>query len=167
MAVNSGVKKILPYAILLSVGITVFTFVAKSSNLIKFGKTASWTVKKIKAIDIKGGIPNGYLASKIDISIDNPTDTMVRVKKPYIRAFIDGKAVGNSIPSPEITDVQPNSRTIIPDVELQMPVMKVIPLIPGIVQKILKGEKMGKSVELDISINIEGNDFTKKVNFDI
>lgn len=166
MASGNKIKSAIPYLLFASLILGLGTFAVKGLKLLNFGETASWGVDKIHELKLKGGLL-GYVSTLIDISIDNPTDTMVGVKKPFVKAFIDKTSIGNSIPSPDITNIQPNARTIIKDIEVQMPVSKLIPIIPGIVQKILNGEKMGKTVDLDITLDVDGKSFSKTVNFDI
>jgi hypothetical protein len=63
---------------------------------------------------------NGII-TKVDIDIHNPTDTQVRMTKPYVRIYSGIIEVGHS--SPENTEIiiQPHSASKIEDITITIP----------------------------------------------
>ncbi|MPM33601.1 hypothetical protein SDC9_80178 [bioreactor metagenome] len=97
----------------LYLGIKAFTTGAGLSNFYK--KMNYYISAKLHSITWNG------LIAKVNIDIHNPTDTQVKMTKPYVRIYSGDIEVGHS--SPENTEiiVQPHSATKIEDITITIP----------------------------------------------
>lgn len=67
------------------------------------------------------GISGGALKVWAKVAIDNPSNSELKIIKPYLHVYLNEERIGNSIPSKEVIVIEPNKRTIIERIRLQVP----------------------------------------------
>jgi hypothetical protein len=121
------------------------------------GKKLSINVASLNAPTIK----NGALALSANIVLDNPTDTTISLKKPYLTAFHNGNEVGNSIASNERIDIKANERTTIKGINIHIPFLELgtlaVSLIAGNIPKM--------EFEIEMKTEANGIPYTDKKPF--
>jgi hypothetical protein len=124
------------------------------------------TIKKI-SITVSGvakpKIKNGALSLSVNISLDNPTNNTLSLKKPYITAYFGGKVVGNSIPSNERTAVKANERTTITGINIQIPFYK----LGLLVVRLVLGEIPKMAFDIEVTTEAGGIAYTDKKPFQL
>lgn len=130
------------------------------SRLLKTGNTAKKMSVTVMSVN-KPQIKNGALRLSVNVAFDNPTNDSLKLKKPTLTAYYNGKEVGNSIPSNEQVTIVANDRTTISGINIQIPFIKLgsllVSLISGNVPK----------MEIDIAVHTVANGipYTDKQHF--
>lgn len=121
-------------------------YVSKLKNV---GKNLSINIINVETFKIV----SGALQLAINIALDNPTNTSITVKKPYIKAFYQENEVGNSLPSDDKIKIESNTRTIMKNINIQIPFSN----LPSIVLSLLSNESRNKmNIDVEISTDVNG-----------
>jgi len=119
------------------------------SKLKNVGKSLSISILNVQTFRIV----NGALQLAINIALDNPTNTSITVKKPYIKAYYQENEVGNSLPSDDLIKIDANARTIMKDINIQIPFSN----LPSVVLSMLSNETKKKmNIDVEISTDVNG-----------
>lgn len=129
------------------------------SKLSETGSKISISVTGINMPKLK----NGSLIISANVAIDNPTDYVIVIKKPYLKAFYNGAAIGNSLPSSEKVQIKANDRTTIKDMNIQIPISN----LPGIVATLLTGKIPKLSLDVEVSTEVNGVPYSSKQHFEL
>lgn len=133
--------------------------ISRLTKTARTGKKTSITITGLEPPKIK----NGALQLSVNVAFDNPTENAMNLKKPYLKAFYNGKEVGNSIPSNEQIQISANDRTIIKGINIQVPFLKLGKLafdfIAGNVPKMV--------FDIEVSTEANGIPFTDKQTFEV
>ncbi len=131
------------------------------SKLNETGKQLSITILNISLFKIA----SGALQLFINVALDNPTDNSITIKKPYLKAFYKGNEVGNSLPSGEKIQIKANSRTVMKDINIQIPFSN----LPSVLMSLLNvsGEKKNLSFDIEINTEVNGIKITEKKTLSI
>lgn len=128
------------------------------SKLSHTGKSLSITILNVQTFKIV----NGALQLAINVAFDNPTNTSITITKPNIKAYYQGNEVGNSLPSDEKIKIEANARTVMKDVNIQIPFSN----LPSIVLSLFTGgEKKKLSIDIEVSTEVNGILFSKRKTF--
>ena len=132
------------------------------SRLLKTNNTADKTSVTVSGIN-PPKIKNGALVLSVNVALDNPTDHTMSLKKPYLKAFYNGKEVGNSIPSDERVAVKANDRTVIKGINIQIPFLKLgaiaVSLVTGTIPKM--------AFDIELKTEADGIPYTDKQHFEL
>ena len=92
------------------------------------------------------------LSLATDISIDNPTNTSLKVSKPVVTITTGGKYAASSVPSSETFNIAPQVRSSLGTIEVQVPWTSLTPYISNLVSRIpiLIGKSKQVLSELDL-----------------
>lgn len=137
-----------------------------AGKLLKFKRLVSFNITGIKKFDIVGinllQIPPdlGALRLLFDITADNAVNEDYRVTVPYIRAYVDGVQIGNSIPRPEIIIIKASQRTIIPNNDFRIPTvnLKTLGVSKETVQSMIatRSFRLNRTVKFLVGLTING-----------
>jgi hypothetical protein len=108
-------------------------------------------------------IKNGALVLSVDVAFDNPTDHTMSLKKPNLKAYYNGKEVGNSIPSTERIAMNANDRTIIKGINIQIPFTKLGSLLLSLVT----GNIPKMAIDIAVSTEADNIPYTDKKHFEL
>lgn len=131
--------------------------ISKLAQTSRTGKKTSVTIAGVDPPKLK----NGSVILSINIAFDNPTERDLSLKKPYIKAFYNGKEVGNSIPSQERTTIIKNDRTTIKGITLQIPFTK----LSSIAWDLLSNSTPAMEFDIEVSTEANGIPYTDKQHF--
>lgn len=121
-------------------------YVSKLKNV---GKSLSISILNVETFKIV----SGALQLAINIALDNPTNTSITVKKPYIKAFYQENEVGNSLPSDDKIKIDSNARTVMKNINIQIPFSN----LPTIVLSLLSnGDRKKINIDVEISTDVNG-----------
>jgi len=129
------------------------------SKLSETGDKISISITGINLPKLK----NGALIVSANVAIDNPTDTSLTIKKPYLKAFYNDAAIGNSVPSTEKVTIKANDRTTIKDMNIQIPISN----LPGIAASLFTGQIPKLSLDVEVSTEINGIPYISKKHFEL
>lgn len=76
------------------------------------------------------------LSLAADISIDNPTNTSLKVSKPVVTITTGGKFAASSVPSTETFTIAPQTRSALGTIEVEVPWTSLTPYISNLVGRI-------------------------------
>lgn len=107
-------------------------------------------------------LQSGSLVLSVNVAIDNPTDYSMQIKKPYLKAFYNNNPIGNSLPSNEKVQIKANERTVIKNMNLQIPLSN----LPGIAASLITGQAK-LSLDVEVSTEINGLPYTSKQHFEL
>jgi hypothetical protein len=154
-AMNSTVK-IVGALVLLGGGAYGISRLLKTSNT---AEKSSVTISGINPPKIK----NGALFLSVNVAFDNPTDHTMSLKKPYLKAFYNGKEVGNSIPSDERVAIKANDRTVIKGINIQVPFLK----LGAIAVSLVTGNIPKMAFDIELKTEADGIPYTDKQHFEL
>ena len=131
-----------------------------ATKIANVGKRLSITILNVQSLKIV----NGALQLVTNIALDNPTGNTISIRKPNIKVFYENNEVGNSIPSADIIDIKKYSRTIMNNINIQVPISN----LPTVFLKLLVGNG-GKKVKIDVEVSTqaEGIHITQRKTFEI
>ncbi len=118
------------------------------SKLNETGNNLSITILNIDTFKIV----SGALQLAVNVALDNPTNNSITIKKPNLKAFYKGNEVGNSLPSGEKIKINANSRTLMKDINIQIPFSN----LPSVVMSLITNSGT-KNIAFDIEINTQVN----------
>lgn len=121
------------------------------------GSKMSVTVMSLNKPEIK----NGALRLSVNVAFDNPTSNPVKLKKPTVKAYYNGKEVGNSIPSNEYITIVANDRTTIKGINIQIPFLK----LGGLLVSLIAGNVPKMAIDIAVHTVANGIPYTDKQNF--
>lgn len=131
-----------------------------ASKLSNTGKSLSITILNVQTFKVV----NGALQLAVNIALDNPTNNSITIKKPYIKAYYQDNEVGNSLPSEERIKIDANARTVMKDVNIQIPFSN----LPSVVMSLFTGgEKKKLSVDIEVETEVNGIPITKRKTFSV
>jgi hypothetical protein len=122
------------------------------SKLKETGKQLSISILNISSFRIV----DGSLQLAVNVALDNPTNNTITIKKPYIKTYYKNNEVGNSLPSADKITINANARTIMKDINIQVPFMN----LPSVLMSLLNNttnsttEKKEK-IPFDILVSTE------------
>jgi hypothetical protein len=148
--------KIIGALVLLGGGAYGISRLIKTSNT---GEKSSLTISGVNPPKIK----NGALVLSVDVAFDNPTDHTMSLKKPNLKAYYNGKEVGNSIPSTERIAMNANDRTIIKGINIQIPFTKLGSLLLSLVT----GNIPKMAIDIAVSTEADNIPYTDKKHFEL
>lgn len=126
-------------------------------RLKRAGDKISITVLNIGKVTFNLGAITVY----VNIAVDNPTGTTLTMRQPNLKLFIEGNEVGNSIPTDEIKTIQANGRTIIKDINIQIPFLN----LPGALSDLLTNGLTGKTVKIVAETKVNGIAYKNEKEF--
>lgn len=132
------------------------------SRLLKTGNTG----KKISVTVMSANKPkiqNGALRLSVNVAIDNPTDDVLDLKKPTLKAYYNGNEVGNSIPSDEHINIIANDRTTISGINIQIPFIK----LGALALQLVTGNVPKMTLEIAVHTVANGIPYTDRQSFDL
>ena len=118
------------------------------SKINETGNNLSITILNIDTFKII----NGALQLSVNVALDNPTNNSITIKKPYIKAFYKGSEVGNSLPSGEKIKINANSRTVMKDINIQIPFSN----LPSVLTSLITNSGT-KNIAFEIEVNTQVN----------
>jgi LEA14-like dessication related protein len=125
------------------------------SKLKATGDSLSITILNVETFKIV----NGAIQLAINVALDNPTNTSIIIKKPNIKAYYQDNEVGNSLPSEERIKIDSNSRTVMKNINIQIPFSN----LPSVVLSLFTGgEKKKLSIDIEVSTEVNGIPITKR-----
>lgn len=133
--------------------------ISKLAKTAGTGKKSSITVTGLEPPELN----NGSVLLKVNVAFDNPTDNSMSLKKPNIKAFFNGKEVGNSIPSNERTTIKANERTTIKGINIQIPFVK----LGSIAMQLITGTQPKMAFDIEVSTEANGIPYTDRQHFDV
>ena len=131
------------------------------SKLSNAAKRISITILNIDTFKIVGGA----LQLSVNIALDNPSDINIILKKPNVKAFYKENEVGNSIPSEEKISVKANARTVMKQINIQIPFSKM----PNVVMSLfpVTTGKKNLAFGIEVSTKVNGIVITEKKTLSI
>jgi hypothetical protein len=120
-------------------------YVSKLNNI---GKRLSITILNVETFKIV----NGALQLSINIALDNPTNSSITIKKPYIKTFYQENEVGNSLPSDDTIKIESNARTVMKNINIQIPFSN----LPTVALSLLSNKKNKINIDVEISTDVNG-----------
>lgn len=107
-------------------------------------------------------IKNGSILITADVAVDNPTNTGLNLKTPFIKGYINGEVVGNSIPSDKEITIKANARTLVP-INISIPLLN----IPSIASALLNSKKAGVQLGVKVFYTVNGINATSYKEFEL
>lgn len=130
------------------------------SRLFKTGNTAKRMSITVMSVN-KPQIKNGALRLSVNVAFDNPTENPLKLKKPTVTAYYNGKEVGNSIPSKETVTIKANDRTTISGINIQIPFVK----LGGLLVTLITGKVPNMEISIAVHTVANGIPYTDKQKF--
>lgn len=126
-----------------------------ASKLSNTGKSLSITILNVQTFKIV----SGALQLAVNIALDNPTNNSISIKKPYIKAFYQDNEVGNSLPSDERIKIDSNARTVMNNINIQIPFSN----LPSVVLSLFNTSNRTKiGIDIEVSTEVNGILMTKR-----
>lgn len=108
----------------------------------------------------------------VDVAIDNPSRIDMTMTKPYVKAYIDGAQIANSIAENKTYRIAARQRTIIQNISLSASTLTIAQFIPSLFSlvKTLIGSglttsnlRLNKKARFDVYATVNGfNSITSK-----
>jgi hypothetical protein len=152
----NSTAKIIGSLILFGGGAYGISRLIKTSNT---GEKSSITISGVNPPKIK----NGALFLSVNVAIDNPTNHTMELKKPNLKAYYNGKEVGNSIPSNERIPIKANDRTTIKGINIQIPFLK----LGSLVLSLVTGNMPKMAFDVALSTEADGIAYNDKKHFEL
>jgi len=163
---SKSLKLITPIVVTISGLLAIWQFVIPSAkDLLDFKNRVTFAIDRVFDFKYTGGLFGSFNFS-VDIKATNPTNSEVLLKKPYIKAYINGKYIGDTEPSSENITVEKNANTIFPNLHVKIPLANIGSLIP-ILDKLKSGEHTDNTLQLDILTEVNGLPVEKQLQYDI
>lgn len=130
------------------------------SKMKNTGESISITILNIHSFKIVGGA----IQVGINVAIDNPTGTSLRIKQSNVKIYYDDKEVANTIPNGDTVEIKKNDRTQLDTMFIQIPFSNM----PGIMLSLLnrQGEK-NISIDVEVSTVANGLPITQRKTFSV
>lgn len=129
-----------------------------ATKLSNTGNSLSITILNVQTFKVV----NGALQLAVNIALDNPTNNSITIKKPYIKAYYQDNEVGNSLPSDERIKIDSNARTVMKDVNIQIPFSN----LPSVILSLFTtGEKKKLSIDIEVETEVNGIPISKRKTF--
>lgn len=148
--------KIFGFFLLLGGGAYGLSKLFKTANT---GKKLSVTVMNVDKPKLK----NGAIQLSVNVALDNPTDSALNLKKPYLTVYYNGNEVGNSIPSNERIKIKANDRTIIKGINVQISFLKLGTLVISLIS----GKMPKLAIDVHVKTEANGIPYTDKQHFQL
>jgi hypothetical protein len=163
---SSGIQKYVPFAILISGTIAILNFLLpKAKNLLDVRNLVNFEISRVYAFNYAGGIL-GNFTFNIDIKVTNPTNAMVNIKKPYIKAHLNNNYIGDTEPSGDFINIQPNSSGYINEIKVRVPLNAASKLINYIPQ-LASGNSINQILVLQVITEINGLPIEKYLEYQL
>lgn len=144
--------------------IALFSFgifaLAQSAHVVETGITAKQLSVRILSVDKLKSIAGG-LELSFSIAIDNPTNKSLSLKKPYIRILLNGEEIANGTPSPTVSVLKANERTVIKGISIGIPYSN----IPGILIALTGNKKTNAIITIEVKLEAGGIKATESRNY--
>lgn len=159
-------KDVYPWVITVSALLGIWQFVVpKAKNLLDFRNNVSFEATRVYGFNFVGGLFGNFVFNT-DISVTNPTNADVLLKKPYIKAYINGNYIGDTTPTAETTKILPNAATEIKNIQVKIPLANVGNLVP-VFTALTKGQTTGNQMTLEIRTEVNGLPVEKQIEYQI
>jgi hypothetical protein len=83
-----------------------------------------------------------------------------------MKAFLNNTYVGETQPSAETIQIQPNAQTEINQIQINIPLLNLGNFIP-IFTKLSNNQKTGSNLRLDVRTEINGQPVEKQINYQV
>ncbi len=145
----------------------------KLLNLNNFSKDADFRLKSIHGFRIEGGL-KGTADFLIDIDVINKSTSDVLMSNLIIAAYNEkGEFIGESAPYLQKIIIKESTTTTIPDISVRVKLTSALfdytlPMLLKMIQnKTWHTGKLGKTIRLNIAMELNGIKVTKNVNYKI
>jgi hypothetical protein len=128
-------------------------------NLKNAGEKISITVLNISGIRFSFGA----VTVTANVAIDNPTATSFKIRKPTLKLIMNGDEIGNSIPDGTEVEIRKGARTVINDMNIQVPYLN---LSSGILEIVKNGFK-GKTITIVTNTMVNGIPYESEDEFEL
>ena len=144
--------------------------VKKLIGLNQFAKNEpDFKINRVYGFDVIGGLA-GYVRLLVDVDVINKSQSDVLISNILVTAYNEkGEYIGQSVPYDTDIVIKENSVTTIPGIEVHAQFSKVLfdyglPALLQVIQnKSWQNVKLGKSIKLDVSLEINGVKINKTV----
>ncbi len=145
----------------------------KFLNLNNFAKDADFSLNKVHGFHISGGM-KGDADFLVDINVLNKSTSDVLMTNLLIVAYNEkGQFIGQSTPYSQKIIIKESSTTLIPNVQVAIKLSSALfdytlPMLLKMIQnKTWQTQPLGKTIKLNISMELNGIKVTKNVNYKI
>jgi len=161
-------------------GLILLTFMGKLGfdtknllNLNNFSKDADFRLKSIHGFTIEGGL-KGTANFLIDIDVINKSTNDILMSDLLITAYNErGEFIGESEPYNQKIIIKESATTTIPNVKVKVKLTSALfdytlPMLLKMIQnKTWHQQKLGKTIKLNITMELNGIKVAKNVNYSI
>jgi len=145
-------------------------------NISAFGSKASFSIDRVHNLSFASGMSN-KLSMLLDFRVENNSNVTVTAKNLLIHVYTDrNEWIGSSVVYPYPITFLPNSITIIPSVQVYADASKLALEIAGPQlinylkngggQEFMSTQKLGRSLVIQLSVELDGFSVNQTLNYE-